>query len=266
VIARRLPPIVDGHCHVGRGDALTGPWDVGHLGEYLRRADVAGIDRTVLFSVFHGDYATANRMVARVVANRPDRFIGFAFVHPVRDAGRIADLVSEAVHQHGFRGLKVHRHDGRLTPEIAEAARQYGLPVLYDPMGDAAALDLFATEFPDVDFIVPHLGSFADNWSAQRVVVDQLTRHANLYADTSGVRRFDLLVEVVRRAGPGKLIFGSDGPWLHPVLELAKVRALCLPEPAERAVLGGTLLGLLGPEQPVRDVPAPRDAIAGHGR
>ena len=202
--AQRLPPIVDGHCHVGRGDALTGPWDVAHLGEYLRRADAAGIDRTVLFSVFHGDYAKANRAVARVVASHPDRFVGFAFLHPVRDAGRIASMVAEAVHQHGFRGLKVHRHDGRLTPEIAEAARRFGLPVLYDPMGDAAALDLFATEFPDVDFVVPHLGSFADDWPAQRLVVDLLTRHPNLYADTSGVRRFDLLVEVVRRAGPGE--------------------------------------------------------------
>lgn len=250
----RLPPIVDAHCHVGRGDALTGPWDVGHLADYLRRADAAGITRTVLFSVFHGDYAAANRVVARVVAGNPDRFLGFAFLHPRRDAGRIGELVHEAVHRFGFRGLKVHRHDAPLTPEIARAARRFGLPMFYDPMGEVAPLELFAAEFPDVAFVIPHLGSFADDWAAQRVVVDLLVRWPNLYADTSGVRRFDLLVDVVRRAGAGKLVFGSDGPWLHPGLELAKVRALGLPVDEERAVLGGTLLRLLGPARPVPSV------------
>jgi predicted TIM-barrel fold metal-dependent hydrolase len=246
VRAGRFPPIVDAHCHVGRGDALTGPWDVGELDDYLRRADAAGITRTVLFSVFHSDYSVANRAVARVVASRPDRFLGFAFVHPARDVGRVGELVHQAVHEYGFRGLKVHRHDAALTPEVAQAARRFGLPVLYDPMGEVAPLELFATEFPDVAFVIPHLGSFADDWAVQRVVVDLLVRFPNLYADTSGVRRFDLLVDVVRRAGAGKLVFGSDGPWLHPGLELAKVRALCLPPAQEQAVLGGTLLGLLG--------------------
>ncbi len=243
----RLPPIVDGHCHVGRGDALTGPWDVALLGPYLRRAAAAGIARTVLFSVFHSDYAVANRRVARVVASRPDRFVGLAFVHAARDAGRVAELVHEAVVGFGFRGLKVHRHDAPLTPEVARVAQRFRVPVLYDPMGDVAPLELFATEFPDVAFVVPHLGSFADDWRAQRRVVDLLANHPNLFADTSGVRRFDLLMDAVRRAGPGKLVFGSDGPWLHPGLELAKVRALGLPVREERAVLGGTILRLLAP-------------------
>jgi len=257
--------IVDGHCHVGRGDTLTGPWDVGRLDRYLRRADAAGITRTVLFSVFHGDYLAANRAVARVVAERPQRFIGFAFVHPARDAGRVAELVHESVYQLGLRGLKVHRHDAALTPEIARVADRFGLPVLYDPMGRVETLELFATEFPRVAFIVPHLGSFADDWAAQRVVIDLLARLPNVYADTSGVRRFDLLVEAVRRAGPEKLVFGSDGPWLHPGLELAKIRALGLRREDEQAVTGGTLLGLLGPEvNPL--AAAPPVAVAAHVR
>jgi predicted TIM-barrel fold metal-dependent hydrolase len=40
------------------------------------------------------------------------------------------------------------------------------------------------------------------------------------------VRQFDHLAEAVRRAGVHKLLFGSDGPWLHPGVELAKVREL----------------------------------------
>ena len=85
--------IVDCHCHAGKGDGLTGPWDTrAPLGRYLGRAAKAGIRRTVLFAAFHSDYAAANRQVARIVARRPDRFLGFAFVHPTRDRGRVARI------------------------------------------------------------------------------------------------------------------------------------------------------------------------------
>jgi hypothetical protein len=61
------------------------------------------------------------------------------------------------------------------------------------------------------------------------------------------VRRFDLLEEAVRRAGAHKILFGSDGPWLHPGVELAKVRALGLSRTDEARVLGGNFLQLIAP-------------------
>ncbi|HEY7204161.1 MAG TPA: amidohydrolase family protein [Methylomirabilota bacterium] len=255
--------IVDSHCHAGKGDGLTGPWDTdAPLEAYLRRAREAGIDRTVIFAAFHSDYARANQQVARIVASRPDRFSGFAFVHPERDRGRVAALVETAVTEYGFRGIKVHRHDGRITREICEVARAYSLPVLYDVMGEVSVVELLATEYPTVSFIIPHLGSFSDDWRAQLALVDHLVRHPNVYTDTAGVRRFDLLEDAARRAGARKLLFGTDGPWLHPGVELAKVRALHLSAAEERLVLGGTILRLM------RAVRAPRvemqiDAFAG---
>jgi len=95
-----------------------------------------------------------------------------------------------------------------------------------------------------VAFVIPHLGSFADDWRAQQTVIDLLARHPNVYADTSGVRRFDLLAEALRRAGPRKVLFGSDGPWLHPAVELSKVRVLGLLPYQEHLVLGGNWLRL----------------------
>jgi hypothetical protein len=238
--------IIDCHCHAGKGDGLTGPWDTAApLGQYLRRAATAGINQTVLLAAFHSDYSAANREVARIVASRPDRFYAFAFVHPDRDRGRIGAIVKEAVEQFGFVGIKVHRHDGRITREICQVARAYALPVLYDVMGEVSVVELLATEYPDVSFIIPHLGSFADDWRAQLALIDHLARHPNIYADTAGVRRFDLLEQAVKRAGARKILFGSDGPWLHPGVELAKVRALGLPLSDERLVLGGNFLRLI---------------------
>ena len=238
--------IIDGHCHTGKGDGLTGPWNTAApLTHYLRRAAAAGIDRTVLLSVFHSNYRVANRQVARLVASHPGRFYGFAVVHPVRDRGRVDVLIQEAVRHYGFCGIKVHRHDGRITREVCEVARTFALPILYDVVGEVAVVELLATEYPEVSFIIPHLGSFADDWRAQLALIDHLVRHPNVYADTSGVRRFDLLQQAVRRAGAKKILFGSDGPWLHPGVELAKVHALGLPAADERLVLGGNLLRLL---------------------
>jgi len=106
-------------------------------------------------------------------------------------------------------------------------------------------VELLATEYPEVAFIIPQLGSFADDWRAQLALIDHLVRHPNVYADTAGVRRFDLLQQAVRRAGARKMLFGSDGPWLHPGVELAKVHALGLPAADERLVLGGNCCGCL---------------------
>lgn len=247
--------IIDSHCHAGSGEAMTAPWDTdAPLGAYLQRARAAGIDKTVVFSAFHTDYGAANAAVARIVARRPSRLIGYACVHTRRDAGRITALIERAVTEWGFRGIKVHRHQAALTREVCEAARRFGVPVLYDVAGAAHALNMFAPQYPDVSFIVPHLGSFADDWRAHITVIDALSRYPNVYADTSGVRRFGYLVEAVKRAGPHKLLFGSDGPWLHPGLELHKIRLLGLTAQDEALICGGNLVRLLR----MTDSPSPQ--------
>jgi hypothetical protein len=41
--------IIDSHCHAGKGEGLTGPWDTAApLDKYLIRADQAGITHTVI--------------------------------------------------------------------------------------------------------------------------------------------------------------------------------------------------------------------------
>jgi uncharacterized protein len=237
--------IIDAHCHAGKGDGLTGPWDTAApLQKYLRRATQAGIRRTVLFAAFHSDYAVANREVARIVHSRPDRFLGFAFVNAAADRGRVVRLVQQAVEQFGFVGIKLHRHDARISREVCEVARAFSSLVLYDVMGEVSVCELLAQEYPDVNFVIPHLGSFADDWRAQIAFIDHLVRHPNIYTDTAGVRRFDILEQAVQRAGARKILFGSDGPWLHPAVELAKVRALGLSRTDEDLVLAGNFLRL----------------------
>jgi uncharacterized protein len=238
--------IVDCHCHAGKGNLMTAPWNTdAPIEPYLRRARHAGIDKTVVFAPFHSDYTQANEEVGRMVANHPGRLVGFAFVHAARDAGRIHQMVDRAVNHWGFRGIKIHGYDAMPTREVCEAARAYRVPMLVDVVGQASVVEMLASQYPDVNFIVPHLGSFRDDWRAHQQVVDQLVRYRNVYADTSGVRRFDYIVEAIRRAGPRKLLFGSDGPWLHPGVELHKIRLLGLRPEDEALVVGRNALRLM---------------------
>ena len=41
------------------------------------------------------------------------------------------------------------------------------------------AVEPLATEYPEVPFIIPHLGSFADDWQSQLTFIDFLARHPN---------------------------------------------------------------------------------------
>jgi uncharacterized protein len=238
--------IVDCHCHAGKGDLMTAPWNSdAPIEPYLRRAQAAGIHKTVVFAPFHTDYARANADVARIVARYPNRLLGFAFVHATRDAGRIFEMVQQAVVKWRFRGIKVHGHDAMPNREVCEAARAFRLPVLADVAGQAHVVDILAQQYPDVNFIIPHLGSFSDDWRAQKRVAEQVGRYPNIYTDTAGVRRFDYIVEALKRGGPRKVLFGSDGPWLHPAVELHKIRVLELSRQDEELVLGGNILRLI---------------------
>ena len=237
--------IIDCHCHAGKGDQMTAPWNTdAPIEPYLRRARRAGIDKTVVFAPFHSDYDQANRQVAHIVARFPTKLIGFAFVHATRDGGRIFNMVARA-RAWGFRGIKSHGFEAMPTRELCEAARAFRMPFLVDVVGRPEVVDLLAPQFPDVNFIIPHLGSFADDWRAHARVIDQLVRYPNVYTDTSAVRRFDYIVEAIQRAGAQKVLFGSDGPWLHPGLELHKIRLLGLPPHQEKLVLGGNVMRLL---------------------
>ena len=239
-------PVIDCHCHAGTGDLMTAPWNTNApLKTYLRRARAAGIDKTVVIPPFHSDYNVANDELGRIVARYADRLVGFAFVHARRDAGRIREMVGRALKKWRCRGIKVHGFDAMPTREVCETARAFRLPMLVDVVSRPEVVDMLAPQYPDVNFIIPHLGSFTDDWKAHQQVIYQIARYKNVYADTSAVRQFDYLLQAIRRAGPRKLLFGSDGPWTHPALELHKIQLLGLQPDEQAMVLGGNALRLL---------------------
>lgn len=236
--------IIDCHCHAGKADGFKGPWDTeADISQFVAWSKAAGVSRINLFAALQSNYEQGNRQVFDIVKTNA-MFSGFAFVHSVHDAGRVYKMVRKCVEEYGFIGIKVHRADAHISREICDTAKTFNLPVLYDVFSDPAHIELFATQYPEVNFIIPHLSSFADDWKSQLTFIDHLVRHPNIYTDTSGVRRFDLLQMALDRAGADKILFGTDGPWLHPAVELEKIYALKLNATEEAKILSGNFLRL----------------------
>src|SRR4029079_6577858 len=114
--------VIDAHCHAGLGDGFRGPWDTeAKLDRYLARAQRAAISRTVVFPVFNSDYAAATARLAKIVAELPDRLIGYAAVDPARDAGRVEPMIGRAVEVYGLRGLTAHRAESRPNAGVSHS-------------------------------------------------------------------------------------------------------------------------------------------------
>lgn len=249
--------IIDSHCHCGSGDQLKGPWDTrASLFVYLQRARDAGISASALIPALANDYRKGNREVAKLIKAVPSRFYGWLFINPVFDQGQIQSVVSVSTKHLGFIGIKVHHYNGGITREVCEAALANQVPIMWDVGGKLNSAEMVASEYPGLNIIIPHLGSFGDDWRAHRACLDVMSRFDNVYTDSSGIRRFDFLEEVIKRLGPSRLLFGSDGPWLHPGVELKKIRLLKLPPHQEYLVLAGNFLRLITRSKRIGSRPA----------
>ena len=196
------PVVIDAHCHAGTGDGLSGPWDTS--------APLDGVPAPGGRRRDHAHRAVRDphlRLRAGEPAGRPDRRQAPQPVPRVRlrqPGDRPGPDRRDGRPRRGpvgVPGIKVHWRDGRITREIADVARSRRLPVLYDPRGDTATVEMVARAYPDVAWIIPHLSSFADDWKAQVAFVDQLTR---LPERLHGHLRRPLLRRARRRRPPGR--------------------------------------------------------------
>jgi len=128
--------VVDCHAHVGisrepgGSEELSAPWNtVADPEIILQHAREAGIDKTVIFPINNTTYKEANEEIAGVCRRYPDRFIGFARHDAETESGEIRSLLFHEIRELGLRGLKLHTQP---NIEILDAAKELGIPILYD--------------------------------------------------------------------------------------------------------------------------------------
>lgn len=115
------------------------------------------------------------------------------------------------------KGIKVHPYhsktffDSKRMEPYMKLAEKYNLPVMTHTGGCEEAHPKYvynmAKKHPDVNFIMAHMGLGTDNKEA----VDLMDKADNLYADTAWVP-VQTTIEVIRRYGSKRVLFGSDSP------------------------------------------------------
>ena len=151
-------------------------------------------------------------------------------------------MLKREVESLGLRGLKLHRLP---TREVLETVAELNIPVLYHPE-KVANFHMIAQEYPQVMFIMAHLGNFGSrNWPEHVEAINVARRYPNVHLETSSVVFFKFLEMAAKELAPDKLIFGSDGPELDSRVELYKIKLLKLPADREARVLGGNIARLL---------------------
>ncbi len=244
--------VIDCHAHVGISrepgakEELSAPWDtVADPEIILQHAQEAGIDKTIIFPINNTSYKEANEDIAQMCQRYPERFAGFARHDAETErGGTIRPMLIHEIHDLGLRGLKLHTQP---NTEILDAAKELGIPILYDSNQHVELFNEFLPSYPMINFIIPHLGSDqSDDWREHLLAIDLAKRYPNVHLDTAAVVLTEYLEKAIQELPAEQILFGSDEPEIDCRLEIFKIRVLNLPKEKEELILGGNILRLLG--------------------
>lgn len=100
-----------------------------------------------------------------------------------------------------------------------EAVAKLGVPLMlhsYDGGVEAARI---AELFPEMIVVAYHTGGL--RW---RECLERVERHDNVYVEiSSSVAEQGMVEEAVQRLGSGRVIYGTDLPYMDPAVSLSKI-------------------------------------------
>ena len=225
--------IFDSHMHVGSFESMFGvSLDRDGIEELMREHDIGnGV-------VFHPD----NAYVAEVVESIPGLY-ALVWSNP-----RLPGYVEEArefLDHPKFLGMKLHplldgyHPNDPLVHRLVELLLERRLPVLIHcghPIFTLPwSIEELAVSFPAARIILGHMGH--GNVVYINGAIDVAIRNPNVYLETSGMPMHTKIKEGVERVGETRVLYGSDVPFHHPVVEIDKVRLSGLgPELVDRVL------------------------------
>ncbi len=219
----------------------------GRLGNLLKTADDAGVDKVVIHSPATTPHqvTSINNFIYECTQKYPDRVIGFMTMHP--DFENINQEVERCIGL-GLKGLKLHPDFQRFNIDDKKALYIYEaiagrLPLLVHtgdfryqwskPYRMAKVME----EFPSMTVIGAHFGG----WSEWDDAVCAF-KGKNGYVDTSSsMYRIPLnyAEELIRSYGVDHVLFGSDYPMWNSKDELEYIDRLNLTHEEKELILHG---------------------------
>jgi predicted TIM-barrel fold metal-dependent hydrolase len=187
------------------------------LGQMLYRSTVRSSDRVSFLGRSSAIYpAPDNDAVERAIGAHPDRFVGWIFVNPRAGVG--ADEVERRFQRPGWIGVKAHpfwhRYPVRDLDEVGALCAERGRPMLVHlgagpERGDFRRLP---ERFPRLNVVYAHAGI---PW--YRALWQDAKGRDNVFVDLSSPYLDKALrYEALRALGPGRCLYGSDGPYGYP--------------------------------------------------
>lgn len=261
--------IIDAHAHIypekiarRASDAIGKFYDLntmchdGTVQTLLKRMDIGGIDRALVHSAAMSPHQvrTINEFIIASVAQHPDRFIGFATLHP--DMENVREELDFAV-SHGLKGVKIHSDMIRIALDDPRMDKIYeaceGVCPLLLHMGDdrfhydnPSMIPAIAEKYPRLKLVCAHMGGYREWENAKG-----LSQYENVYVDTSstffvmGCR----IKEMIESFGEDKVFFGSDYPMWDPCVARDELKVLGFEEEALERIFSRNLLKMLGMEE-----------------
>jgi len=214
-------------------------WGGIQVGNYIKKMDRAGIERSLLIAVRAGDLNVSGSFempyarVARVCRKYPERFSGLAGIDPFRGMQGLRDLET-AVNELGFVGAHLYPHWFGLAPDHAKYYPYYAkcceldIPIMMQighnliysktrrlpSVGRPITLDQVAIDFPELRLIGIHVGV---PWTAE--AISMAWKHENVYLGGDAYAPKHWPPEFIHYAntyGSNKVLFGTDWPVIDP--------------------------------------------------
>jgi predicted TIM-barrel fold metal-dependent hydrolase len=233
--------IVDAHVH-WRGGVYPGDQRAG-AEDLFRAMESADVSKAVVVGLDPQDRET----IDKVTDTYASRLAAFIDVTPAESSSAPVD---EAVRRAAGLGESYIKCGSSELPEdyfrpVLELARSEKLPIMLHT-GDfsytaPAMMAGMIRDFPDVAFILAHMGSLAFVQDA----IEVAAAFSNTYLETSGMTSPAMLRRAVSEVGADRILFGSDYPFWHPAVERARIEGAKLDLASTKLIMGENAARLL---------------------
>jgi predicted TIM-barrel fold metal-dependent hydrolase len=204
-------------------------------------AAMQAVDRAIVFGfrAAHVGLVVPNDLIARYVAQHPEKLIGFTCIDP-NEPGYLDEL-HRSFEEWGFRGLKLapiyqnyHPMDDRMQP-VYSYCQKHNIPILFHqgttfprraPLKYSFPVQLedVALEYPGLRIVIAHMGH---PWMDDTVVL--IRKQPHVFADISALyyrpwQFYNGLMSAVEYGASHKLLLGSDYPFTTPGETISRLR------------------------------------------
>ena len=254
---------VDVHAHFGvycpKGFDQPRSYNSGDAETVAQRARRSNVRWTIvspmtaLYPIGRADVLGGNQETATAV-ERTCGLLQWAVLSPmVPDS---FDQAADLVQRPRCVGVKIHPelHEYKIKehgPKLFEFAARHRLIVAaHSGQSRSMPEDFvpYADDFPEVRLILAHLGCSCDEDLTHQVRAAQMSKHGNIYIDTSSAQNINpnLLEWAVAAVGADRLLFGSDSPVYFMPMQRARIDWAEIPDDDKRRILNDNAVSLFG--------------------